>query len=548
MEELKNFAFFDSEPVASPHETLKRLEFTTATVGIIRSDSVKMIFGDAEGYVWCAERTPQLSVGPPLFFSAHTGPVAAMQQLATRNILVTAGGDGGEDVVKLWNMDCMPPDGGSPPCTNTIKLFTTKSPCPSPGRPLALNYNARLKLKLKGNPLDAPDARIVSPPVSVITLVRFTEDLSAMIVGLSSHELIFARGELEREKAPKTRRIVSHIAKARLLDAFVYKSGSLGMYFVYALHSDALVLHRCTLKGESVEETMLDAQIQPQCGAMTLDGMLVVGSADAISFYGGKTSLEECARNHWDMRIMQTGHFKAQYEKRTISFLREYVAVVACPDPDGRPDRFHLSLCERLGAYALRVFHTKEAQNVVAVLSDFEEVLLVCQDGKSAPDVDLKFTRIKEKEVQAKVDIVIRKEDFEVAVALSEKYDFDPSSRADIHRQFGDCLYDKSDHDGSILQYMKTIGSLEPSYVIRRFLDPQRIRQLSRYVEELHHEKHVGTATPDHTTLLLTCLSKLRLTDKLNKFLEKPSLRFDVDTAISVCMQAGYYCCRHLFL
>ena len=102
MEELKNFAFFDSEPVPSPHETLKRLEFTKATVGIIRSDSVKMIFGDAEGYVWIAERTPQLSVGPPLFFSAHNGAVAAMQQITTKNILITAGVDSAEEpVIKI---------------------------------------------------------------------------------------------------------------------------------------------------------------------------------------------------------------------------------------------------------------------------------------------------------------------------------------------------------------------------------------------------------------------------------------------------------------
>lgn len=59
------------------------------------------------------------------------------------------------------------------------------------------------------------------------------------------------------------------------------------------------------------------------------------------------------------------------------------------------------------------------------------------------------------------------------------------------------------------------------------------------YLEELHdHHK----ATADHTTLLLNCYAKLKDIDKLEKFIKSPGdLKFDLDTAISMCRQGGYY-------
>merc|ERR1712093_703248 len=88
-------------------------------------------------------------------------------------------------------------------------------------------------------------------------------------------------------------------------------------------------------------------------------------------------------------------------------------------------------------------------------------------------------------------------------------------------------------------QYLKAIDNTEPSQVIRKFLDTQRIHNLIEYLEELH-EHHKATA--DHTTLLLNCYAKLKDIGKLEKFIKSPGdLKFDLDTAISMCGQGGYY-------
>lgn len=70
-------------------------------------------------------------------------------------------------------------------------------------------------------------------------------------------------------------------------------------------------------------------------------------------------------------------------------------------------------------------------------------------------------------------------------------------------------------------------------------MDTHHIHNLIEYLEELHyHEK----ATTDHTTLLLNCYAKLKDTSKLDSFIKEPGeLKFDLDTAIAMCRQGGYF-------
>lgn len=72
-----------------------------------------------------------------------------------------------------------------------------------------------------------------------------------------------------------------------------------------------------------------------------------------------------------------------------------------------------------------------------------------------------------------------------------------------------------------------------------QYLDTQRIHNLIEYLEELHDH---GRATVDHTTLLLNCYAKLKDTSKLDSFIKAPGeLKFDLETAIAMCRQGGYY-------
>jgi hypothetical protein len=85
--------------------------------------------------------------------------------------------------------------------------------------------------------------------------------------------------------------------------------------------------------------------------------------------------------------------------------------------------------------------------------------------------------------------------------------------------------------------------------VMSQFLDAQRIHNLVTYLQELHA---LGLANADHTTLLLNTYTKLKDVARLDSFIKTESRRsgatesngdlpFDLDTAIRVCRQAGYF-------
>lgn len=51
---------------------------------------------------------------------------------------------------------------------------------------------------------------------------------------------------------------------------------------------------------------------------------------------------------------------------------------------------------------------------------------------------------------------------------IAKSQEYDSENLIEIFRQYGDHLYNIGDHNGAIEQYIKTIGKLEPSYVIRK--------------------------------------------------------------------------------
>nr|KIR44800.1 vacuolar membrane protein [Cryptococcus bacillisporus CA1280] len=167
-----------------------------------------------------------------------------------------------------------------------------------------------------------------------------------------------------------------------------------------------------------------------------------------------------------------------------------------------------------------------------------------------------KLSRLDEQSTQTKLETLYRRNLYTLAITMARSQGLGEAGIADIHRRYGDYLYSKGDFDGAMGQFVKTLGFLQPSYVIRKFLDAQRIHNLTTYLQELHSR---GLANPDHTTLLLNCYTKTSDRALLDQFIRtearRPSspapgtgaggregeLPFDLDTAIRVCRQAGFY-------
>ena len=141
--------------------------------------------------------------------------------------------------------------------------------------------------------------------------------------------------------------------------------------------------------------------------------------------------------------------------------------------------------------------------------------------------------------MSTKLDILYSRDLHQLAIQFAEKAQLPSSHLNDIIQKYGDYLFSRGDYDSALQQYLRAINTINPSEIIRKFLDVQRISNLVSILEELHSQ-HL--ANSDHTTLLLNCYARLKNVDMLERFIKGGSkVEFDTDTAIQVCRQGRYY-------
>ena len=116
---------------------------------------------------------------------------------------------------------------------------------------------------------------------------------------------------------------------------------------------------------------------------------------------------------------------------------------------------------------------------------------------------------------------------------------------ASIHKRHGDHLYDKGDYDGSVHEYIRTIGHLDSSVVIRKFLDAQQILHLTSYLEAYHKDINIKPMS-EHTTLLIHCYTKKKNDASLHAFLglnmksNSNNTRINIQSAVRALRDANY--------
>jgi len=109
---------------------------------------------------------------------------------------------------------------------------------------------------------------------------------------------------------------------------------------------------------------------------------------------------------------------------------------------------------------------------VTTVVCEWGSVYVLANKGEN-------LYQLTEKDTQSKLEILYKKHLYQMAIDLAQSSQYDQEGVIDITRQYADHLYGKGDFDNAINQYKKTIGYLEPSYIIRKFLDSQRMVNVS---------------------------------------------------------------------
>ncbi|KAJ1911698.1 Vacuolar protein sorting-associated protein 11 [Mycoemilia scoparia] len=271
------------------------------------------------------------------------------------------------------------------------------------------------------------------------------------------------------------------------------------------------------------------------CSFVTEDGRLVVGCDDAIYFFSTEGRL---------------GCFAFNGTKLMVKPYRRYI-LLATAEPSPMAPLTNTINSQSFLSDASNSLESSDTARAFTILD--KENRLVAYTGLIEGGIlgiitewDTVFVlgnqenliHFEEKELTDKLDILYRQNLYTTSLKVAKNENYDPPSLAEIHKRYGDYLYEKSDFDAAMNQYILTIGYIEPSYVIRKFLDVQKLDKLTRYVHELHVK---NVASSDHTTLLVNCYTKLKDEGELDKFLtSQADYQFDVGAAIQVCRQAGY--------
>ncbi|KAH8677781.1 vacuolar protein sorting protein-like protein [Xylariales sp. PMI_506] len=486
----KAFDFFDVSQVKLGDDETRSV-FENNEISCVCSGSDSLFLGSFDGYVrfigpsWTVCRS----------FQAHeTGRITHMRQVEGTSLLVTIAEDlSNEPVLKVWALDKLVKKTGLPTCLSTVNI-----------------HNGRKQF-----------------PISAFTAL---DDLSQLAVGFANGSVTVIRGDLIHDRGTKQRIVhesdepitgVAFISGAKLTTLFVSTTARLLKVVI-------------TGSGQGQPPRIVE-DAGCAVGCMTVNKKtedIIVVRDDAVYYYN-LDGRGLCFANDGATTLAST--------------YQDYVALVSPPASlkNGTSDNiqsrfgggsaeslFNASTFTMIEPNLQIIAHTETLiSKVQALFEIWGDLFILTQDGK--------INRYHEKSLQHRLELLYQRNLYPLAINLAQKNGMSEQQQNVIYRKYGDYLYQKGDYDSAMSQYIKAIENTEPSQVIRKFLDTQRIHNLIEYLEELHgHHK----ATADHTTLLLNCYAKLKDVEKLEKFIKSEGdLKFDVDTAIIMCRQGGYY-------
>eukprot|EP01084_Bolivina_argentea_P054152 99324_1 len=261
------------------------------------------------------------------------------------------------------------------------------------------------------------------------------------------------------------------------------------------------------------------------CSIINDFGELIVAKSETVHIFLG----EEIRGEH-----AFPGH------KQMVSSFRRYLIVVTLIKTKMTENkRVEVCIYDNTNKY---VAFQRQFDDLIAIISEWGSVFILTNKY---------LIKLRDKDLQEKLNEFFRNNLYEKAIQLARSEGCPQTKIIEYYCKYGDYLYEKQDYNQAMEQYLQTIdkhSTIEPSYVIRRFLDAQKIKNLTEYLARLHK---YGQPTSDHTTLLLNCYTKLKDSSKLNEFInidesstsndanENVKYNFDINTAIRVCREAG---------
>lgn len=527
----RKFAFFDEEYIVDTElnqlvtqeepkdipETgqQQNISFVTVKLSCSSSGRGNILLGDTTGCVYIINK--QLKINS---FRANQKSTNIVKQVPKLSLFITCGSDqtGINPLIKLWD----------------------------PEKTDRLNQPTCIRVIRANSGFTKP---------ADVSCIECNDTLTLMVVGYTDGSIVLFHGDVTRQRKSKFGRpikisdkpITGIVIRGNVkvnqqsdLTSSYLNSSSPQVETTAFISTDGEILF-ASFSEKSFSKVKLDqVGCRPKCCCLlpasesknSNENLFAVGRNDAVYFY----------------QIDGRGPCLAfENEKILLYRFKNYLVIVGRDtasknDPNalrsrraqtnelGGPEkRVNLNIYDIKNKY---IAYSSVIPEIQELFSEWGNLFVVTTNGQ--------VIIFREKDTQTKLENLFRKNQFGLVIDIAKSHQYSEDALTEIFKHYGDHLYRKGDYDGAINQYIKTIGSSEPSYVIKKFLDSRRISYLTVYLEALHQKSF---ASQEHTILLLNCYSKLRNDQQLKQFIEsyeEGNIQFDVEIAINVLREAGF--------
>ncbi|CAL8108179.1 unnamed protein product [Calicophoron daubneyi] len=482
--------------------------------------------GDANGFIHRVDRTQQI-----VSFGAHSQYVSHAYQLKEHDLLVTVGTDeNNEEKLKVWN---------------TAKWTSKASP-----------HCCRIT-----NTVTA------GQPAASVTCLWVDEQIQALLLGYSNGSVVFLKGDITRERQ----------CKRQLVYNFTSAVTGLGLYLPSSQAS--IVSGRSALSASDQDQVAKQTQIDQ---SQLLNPIIFATSKQCImSFVLGRreevqyktvldrfgadfncTTMVHCNSTapqfavacqdavyfyNWDGRgpcLATDGN------KVALGMFKQYLVILKGPpssylsmETSDLSDESLGSIVNSPTTVLIHEVHNKfiagefPVSGVRSMFIDGDGIYLLCLED--AGNMQYVVRCLSEKNTQSKLEMLFSKKNFQLAIDIANSQHFEPREMVLIFGRYADHLYRQKEYDAAVKEYTKTIGILEASFVIQRFLDGGHITQLAQYLEALNA---ANLASNDHLLLLLNCYCRLQDKERIERFVEDPiNPNLNISTALHILRQAHFF-------
>ncbi|KAL6781149.1 VPS11 [Auxenochlorella protothecoides x Auxenochlorella symbiontica] len=452
----------------------------------VQDEALQLFLGCSDGTVICLHADLSLKATLP----SHAGPVHAIA-CYDHDVLCTVGEEGAGTpslTLKIWNGR---EGSGAPTNPLVARLFANKSP---------------------------PSDAVAAADIHVSALEWPNLHVAVALSSGALHISRFDKGKLRCAGLPCS---PLHLSSEDREATFLAFARTPAASLLWATTRSATAAWRLPRGDRALQEP---SGAEPRRATLSSATQLAVAGAEAVLSF--------------DVEHGQTGALALPGPKAWLAGAGSHLAV-ASPEAGTGAASAGVN-----GTVSLRLLDP--ANRVLAGSAELAgplRWLAATAAGVAAGTADGGVAALRPLPLRARLAVLYRTRAYALALALARSERADAATLAEVRLQYADALYAKRDYDAALEQYLGTMGHLEPSYVIQRFLSVQRLANLTTYLEKLHA---AGLGSPDHTTLLLNCYTKLGDGAKLDAFIAGAgdgagAPAFDVAAVVQVCRAAGYF-------